>query len=261
MNHVSPRRRLAGRSLLAAALVALPLTATITYAEARQDAPLAPEAPQAPDAPAPGDRQITIIDHPGGADPDDRDLHTRVIEQDGKTIVFKSNKELSEAEVKERIARAEASMAEAEARVAEGEARKEERRVHRMVIRNGEEQMSKAEREAMHRELKDAMREMHTEMAEARKQMRLAFKEMEAAQGAQAEIDFTCDTEVAGDSKGEQGKHKIRVCRSEIMASALEGLKSARASIAADKSIPDEARDEVLRSLDQEIENWGKEGK
>lgn len=48
MSDISARRRWAGRSLLLAGALALPLTASVTYAE---DADLAPEAPDAPEAP------------------------------------------------------------------------------------------------------------------------------------------------------------------------------------------------------------------
>ncbi|HSG33450.1 MAG TPA: M56 family metallopeptidase [Sphingomonadaceae bacterium] len=88
MSEVSPRRRFAGRALLAGAALVVPLTASISYAEAQiappepPAAPAAPAAPDAPDAPpapdAPefawtdddevqvevrreGDREVTII--------------------------------------------------------------------------------------------------------------------------------------------------------------------------------------------------------
>lgn len=50
MSDISPRRRLAGYLLMAGAVLALPLTASVTYAEAPR-VPLPPEAPQAPLAP------------------------------------------------------------------------------------------------------------------------------------------------------------------------------------------------------------------
>jgi len=66
MSQMSPRRRFAGRALLAAGVLALPLTATISYAasEAQSEAPVppapaaapsasdAPQAPNPPEAPA-----------------------------------------------------------------------------------------------------------------------------------------------------------------------------------------------------------------
>lgn len=78
MSDLSPRRRLAGRALLGAGLLALPLTASISYAaseagtEAAVEAPEppappappeAPEAPNAPDAPPPpGAPHVMIIE-------------------------------------------------------------------------------------------------------------------------------------------------------------------------------------------------------
>src|SRR5690606_6307672 len=47
MSEITPRRRMAGRALLAAGLLALPLTASISYAET-MDLPEPPEPPAAP---------------------------------------------------------------------------------------------------------------------------------------------------------------------------------------------------------------------
>ncbi|MBU2033968.1 MAG: M56 family metallopeptidase, partial [Alphaproteobacteria bacterium] len=51
MADISPRRRFAGRALLAGAALALPLTASISYAETRASEVPAPEVPAAPAAP------------------------------------------------------------------------------------------------------------------------------------------------------------------------------------------------------------------
>lgn len=56
MPDISRRRRLAGKTGFMAAILALPLTATITYAEASaqvEEVPVPPSAPAAPDAPLP----------------------------------------------------------------------------------------------------------------------------------------------------------------------------------------------------------------
>ena len=96
MKEPSPRRRLLGRALIGAGAIALPLTATITYAAA--DEPKAPE-PQVRTV-----KQIMIVDHQDGASPDDPKLVTRVIERDGKTIVLKTTKPLSDAEAEAALA-------------------------------------------------------------------------------------------------------------------------------------------------------------
>lgn len=96
MNEPSPRRRLLGRALIGAGAVALPLTATITYAAA--DEPKASE-PQVRTV-----KKIMIVDHQDGAAHDEDKLVTRVIERDGKTIVLKTSKPLSDAEAEAALA-------------------------------------------------------------------------------------------------------------------------------------------------------------
>ena len=109
MSEPTPRRQLAGRMLIGAAALALPLTATITHAAGDPAAPPAPPA-------APGKveqrqvRKIVIVDNPDGSTIDDATLHTRTVERNGKTIVLKTRTPLSDAEAEERIAKAEASM-------------------------------------------------------------------------------------------------------------------------------------------------------
>ena len=55
------------------------------------------------------------------------------------------------------------------------------------------------------------------------------------------------------------GKRVIRICHKRIAASAVTGLRSARARVAEDAGMPEETRKEVLRSLDREIERMERE--
>lgn len=110
MCDVSPARRRTGRALLAGAALALPFTASISYAEA---APRDTPKPKVAKAVRSG--TITIVDVPEGADPSDSRLHTRVIHKNGQTIILKTAKPLSDAEAEARVARAQAGMAKAQA--------------------------------------------------------------------------------------------------------------------------------------------------
>jgi beta-lactamase regulating signal transducer with metallopeptidase domain len=112
MSEPTPPRRVAGRALIAAAALALPATASITYA-AVQDvappsaptAPVAPVAPTAPDAPNPPRKveRIMVIEHAGkkGEKPN----FTRTVQRGDKTIVISTDKELSDAELEAKIAK------------------------------------------------------------------------------------------------------------------------------------------------------------
>jgi bla regulator protein BlaR1 len=117
-------------------VIALPLTATVTYAEAVDpadpmdisvpDAPLAPAAPLAPMAPsapaaplapsapaAVGDvTNITMLNGRKNYDPADDYVHK--IQHNGKTIILRTDKKLSDKQVREMVAEAEKSRIEAD---------------------------------------------------------------------------------------------------------------------------------------------------
>lgn len=94
----SPRRRGLGRALFGAALLAVPLTATVSFAAEEPQLP--------PPPPARVVEQRIIIERGEGDRPaaDDASLHTRVIERDGRKIVLRTNRPLSDAEVEARLA-------------------------------------------------------------------------------------------------------------------------------------------------------------
>lgn len=246
MSDISPRRRLLGRALVAGGLLALPLTASISYAS--------PEAPEVAAEEAQPEaikrKQVIIIDHPDGASPDDASLHTKTITRDGKTIVFKSSEPLDDAEVERRIATAEASRAEAEAMFEREGAVRDERRI---VMRH-ETDLSEAERARLRAELSQSMKEMEIDLAEARDMQRLAMIEMRRElDGELSRIDIDCKDSAARTGKHKDGKNVMVLCRTNVMASALVGLRQAREEIARDKDITGEARAEVLRALDEQI--------
>lgn len=240
MNNPSRRQQWLGRGLMAGALVALPLTATISYADAPPEvpappappaapgAPLAPAAPEAPAAPATPDADF--------AWEEDVQVNTS---DDGKvrTVVLRKTREGEP-----------------------GPGEKHETRVVWMGDKQG--QLSAEEKAEMEREIREAMKEMKADMAEARREIRLAFKDMESARGEMVQLDFDCDgaLEVSED-KGAKVPRKVVLCKSDVMASALAGLKAAREAIAKDSSMSDEIRAEVLRSLDEEIKNWKNDAK
>lgn len=123
MKDATAKRRLFGKlGVLAAAAIILPATATIVPAVVAQDVPAAPAAPAAPEAPeAPKilkKVKVIKIDRDGntvdiiGHDGDGKNM--RKIERDGKTFIFRTDKELSEAELEKMVANAEKSAAEAD---------------------------------------------------------------------------------------------------------------------------------------------------
>lgn len=165
-NDVSERRRLLGRSLFAAAIIGVPMTATITYAaveaQGLEDAPPADAVPPEPTAPVPpepaaehGLPQVFIreIDHSDCPDEatgrdctEEHQTYRRKVVRGGRSYEFVTSRQLSDAEIDERIQResramVEADRAEAEADRAEAEAERNERAAER--------QAQAAERQAM----------------------------------------------------------------------------------------------------------------
>lgn len=93
MADISPRRRRAGRLLLAGSALALPLTASFSYASAQDTEALpaprtaeAPPLPPAPPAPRPGQRQVQrfVLGDDGRAVPGERREVRRYVFSDGK---------------------------------------------------------------------------------------------------------------------------------------------------------------------------------
>jgi len=257
MNEPSSQNRLLGRLLLGAAALALPLTASITYAASGGDAPAAaPAPPAAPEAPAaPEIKKVTkvvIVDNPGGKPGDDKDLHTRVVERGGKTIVLKTKQPLSDAEAEKRVAEVEARLGSIE----NIEARTEvfgvpgEHSGHQVVIvkrvdgdgkDGGENRTERREVRTfvLHGDGKDVdMAKMHDGA--------MVMTGCSEGKPIEAKSESTVN--------GERKISKVMICsKGGDKAQALAGLKKARDKVAADSSLSDEIKTEVLKQLDAEI--------
>lgn len=109
----TPHRRLAGRTMIAAALLALPLTASMSHAAA-DEVPVAPPAPLSPVPPGsaaaptalPQPQRELVIACSNGAHEDQSAFKRRVVRHGGRTVVFRIDNDLTEAEVQSRIDRA-----------------------------------------------------------------------------------------------------------------------------------------------------------
>lgn len=250
MTEPTLRQRLIGRAMIGAAVLALPLTASITYAAS--DAPPAPpEAPTAPDAPKVRiAKKVVIVDHEGGASPDDTKLVTKVIERDGKTIVLKTTKPLSEAEVEERVAKALASIPDIPdvplppevgdgkhirsfVLVRDGEAPKDGERHQRKVIVIG------------------GVPGPATALAVA------------GAEGAVICTEGLQGNDISAETQkdGERQVVKMRFChKGGSQAIAVDAMRKARDRLSSDSNLSDEIRAKVIEELDREIERMSKAG-
>ncbi len=251
----SPRRRLAARALLFGGALALPMTASISYAEANladaaedpvetpaPPAPLAPvapappawsleiapQSPQAPQPPAPPDApnehqvQNTTVDpdeaNAGRAEPgktDSKDRQKKTAWLAPHEIDFEGMPLMSEAERAEMTMRVRESMAESEAVFAE-----------------------------LRRDIKEIKAE--TALAEMERSPRTIVK-------------MSCDdasNEVSSSKVLADGTTIVTICQKRIMEHALNGLVEARASIAHNSKIEGKMRSDILLQLDRQIREW-----
>ena len=177
------RRRLGAGLVAAGTVISLPLTATITYAEAVDPAdvavplaptaplapaapaaPLAPEEPSAPSAAAIDDDPVNITMLNGRKDADLSNDYVHKVKHNGRTVILRTDQRLSDKEVRKMVAEAEKS------RLAADKALRESK--------TDREHMGSTMREA-ERELALARKEMEQGLREAEREVRVAFREAE----------------------------------------------------------------------------------
>ncbi|WP_345723737.1 M56 family metallopeptidase [Qipengyuania vesicularis] len=258
MSDISPRRRLMGRGALASAFLAVPLTATICFAEV--SASEVPEPPQPP-SPAVWAEVPAPPAPPAPPEPSEFDREFDEVER-----------EIAEAQIEIEEARRE--IIEIERELA-GEHGSKSKRRH--VVVNGKEwdELDAEERAELRAEMAELRAqlaeggELHMEMEKLRKQfgengemrreIRLALAEAEQA-GAIAsanapKVVVSCKDEftpVTSETDA-NGKTTLFVCETATEKMALRAMTQARAAIASEKSLSAEERAEALRSLDAEI--------
>lgn len=247
MTEPTSQSRLIGRLLLGAAALALPLTASITYAA--QDAPAPPAPPEAPEAPSvKKTTKVMIIDNPSGSTIDDKDLHTKVIEKDGKTIVLKTTKPLSDAEADKHIEKAMSSMSHADKMVGMDHAGEPKTHKIVMVERLGGEGKDGDAKKTERREVRTFV--MHDEGKGADMAMMHGGAMVMTGCAEGKPIEAKTESKVNGEHK----IAKVMICsKGGDKAQALAGLKKARDKVAADSSLSAEIKTEVLKQLDAEI--------
>lgn len=256
MTPPSEHRRLFGRALLGASVLALPLTASITYAASSDEAEL-PAAGDAAKPVAKKEHRIVIIEKKGGASVDDAALKTKVITRDGKTIVFKSDQDLTDAEIETKVAMALASVPEAPEPPEAPEApdAPEAPEVHRVMIKriHGPAGPGQIDFAALGlnghgcdtTELRKV--EVTSDEEGSPRHVKVAVCARTAAKAAMNEANAArLDAEAARAEALAQGAMTRKA--------ALDGLRAARDSLARDKNLSDKIRAEVTRELDAEIQ-------
>ena len=241
MSDISRRRRIFGRLLFGAAAVAVPLTASVSYAQAEpgtvEEVDVAPSvAAQAEVTEAPEVRREMRVVRIG--EEGDEDVEAA----DGETV------------------RRFQLRREGDAPLAEGERRS-------FVFRHdgelSEEQRKKFEEMAVEWEKKGA------EWAARAGEFEALAREHEGRALALAEraprVIQRCDEGADGvtETTDDKGKRTIVICERRIESharlGALSGLRGARAMIAGNAQLDGEVRDDILNDLDREIERIERE--
>ena len=273
MTDHSRRRRFAVRGAVAAAVFALPMTASIGYAEgiaahvpeepfALQTpvAPLSPPAPEAPDAPQapepPSDREFVAA-------------MERTIEREfdrAERDIERAERELERArESMARVERDPARHARWDGRNWDQMSDKEKRAFKKEMAQLREDladggkvqrelqqiEARQVDRAESRREVQLALAEAHAEVAQVR-----AEAVAERAIASAPKVVMKClDKDRAVTTKVDaKGRTTMYVCESYGDTVALKALKHTRESLAADRNWSDEMRAEILADIDAEIE-------
>ena len=241
MSDLSSRRRMAGRGLLLGAALAVPLTASISYAEdiamavpAAPAAPMAPAVTGAPPAPplAPAAPLAPLPPLATGLQSSAEVDVEKKVEKKVKIIRLEDGEE------------------------GEGGASKRKVKIVRSVDREQlGEHMSEAEIEEIMAEVRAGLAEADVAVEQAHVAVMEFKKEHDGGQHTVVEMKCEGD-DVASSKLREDGTNVVMICQSKIMAHALTGLKQARDEIAKSSELTKELRKEVLRELDEQIESW-----
>ena len=121
----------------------------------------------------------------------------------------------------------------------------------RIIILDGKG-MSEEERARLHAELDGKMLRMESDLAKAITDRRIAMLDLRRAPGAgMTRIDVDCkDGAGNGGWQDKDGRKVMVLCRTNVTASALSGLRQA---LARNQDLTGEVRAEVLRALDEQI--------
>jgi bla regulator protein blaR1 len=239
MKDTSKGRLVTGRmAIFAAAAIALPLTATVVPVFA-EEAP----ADEAKPTTVKHKTKVIVISGKGGKTQtfnvsDDADTpFVKTIEKDGKTIILRSNKEISEEELEKLLAEAETSREEAEDALNEAEGAKVE--------------AMEAKVEAM-----AAQREAIATISTMDLSSFIPDIDIREIRGKCDPDDMT--TDVTGFDGVNKSRIKIVMCGNgqakKAKLEALQGLREARNEIAGEADMPENIRKSVIDGLDRQIE-------
>ena len=264
MSDTTPRRRWAGRALMGAAVLALPLTASISYAAS--DAPHPPEppappsvgvvppappvppamdvssvtAPLPPEPPVPPAAPLAPLGHhSAGADGAHVQVDVSVEEKDGtrNVVVIRNGKRYTGDEAERMLDQIEINI-----------------EAHNAAI---EKEVEIAEKHAK-------LAEKHARMAEERIERAVVRHQFAAGQRPiRIETVMECNGDIGTRSESDADGTRVVICPDNIKRDAImkarDSLKQVRKSIRNDKDLSAKERAEALREIDAAIKEMDSE--
>ncbi len=260
MSQTSTTRRRTGLAVLGAAILALPLTATISYA-ATQGGVAAPQPPAVPVPPVPPGAvnvpPVPPVPPVGVPAPP----ATPAVPQSGSAILQIDPD--TEAEVERSEERAQsAGLADERAQERAWMPHQRAWRVHGTRSFAGRERgLSDEEMDEMLEAMREGLAQANRAMAEIPAIIEQALAESEAARaaGMRTMVIMECDdtTDAVSETiEADDGTTVVRLCQSRIMEQARKGLKQARAEIARSRDFSHNQQKRILRELDRQIDQW-----
>lgn len=258
MSDLSPRRRLAGRALLGAGLLILPLTASISYAAAGQadEMPEPPEPPVPPAPPAPPSPP-SAPDTPQPPTPPE-------VPEPPKTplaVVFLGSEGANEGDDGTVVSEHTTRGADGKERTVKIVRRDGATRKPFSVHVRRPEGMNERDHADMTAALREGLAEAERVRADLPRILAAALFEADAARANAPRVIMMNNCRLDGDAPtetitGRDGKQTIMICQPRVSSLARQGLEEARAEIMADKDMPEDARKRVLEQLDRQIARW-----
>lgn len=251
MTTTSKTRRIAGRCLLGVSALALPLTASISYAESQADAPPAPPAAPAPEAPA--------IDVPAPPVPPAPDVAPAPpVPPAAAVTILKVDPDTGEAREIDVDTNEEVTVV-----VEADEKGKKTSRYKTVSVTSKGAKLSEEERMEILAEVRESLAEADNELKRIPEEIKMAMAEVREAEGQMGRtvIKMECSSssdDVATTTTDKNGVTTTMICQSRVMAHALEGLKEARKAISKNSDMDAKMRKDVLKELDRQIKDWEK---
>lgn len=268
LNRISRRRRWTGRLLVGAGALALPLTASVSYAQ--KEAPVAPVPPVPPVAPVPpsaaeaplppaapgevrrewtskdGKRRIVPIERLQDGDAKHDDRHRRI----ERHIVIRDRDDLT-AEDRAEL-REEMEELRKELRKEFGKDGEFQREMEREFGKNGE----------FEKELNRELRKELGKKGEITREMRISIADARAvaahARALAPKVSVRCSSgqrEVAETITSKDGRQHIYVCTKLATAEARRALSAARVDIERARGLSDADREDALESIEDAEED------